>query len=595
MSSNRRNGFVAHKLSEALSNFLEVDSSLVESRLLNPTKSKIILYNVKVKPRLIQQDSATPIEISGVIEKVQFKWKWNYFNSSKTYKGIMKKTVLTIKGAKIFMKPVDRSHPGLLTRLQDASMSSINSSLKEQEEERKQPKLIRHIIEQFSLHIDDIEIHIELPSISSKDPNETRTLVVVGQGMELDPIGYKKTSKSRFKRKKHQDIPKKKSQVQELKIASLSAKVLVEKNGMTKEHVFIKPFRYTATAKRFHGARFSGFDTGLEVLGHDVTKSLDRLSEVHLGVSSSYDDYDWKNTSHETSSTQPSSSPSLADEIEVYAIDDEIETTLNQNMSLSVDISMEEGYSHSPSIKSEMEPNDRIFMIFGEEQCLGLFGVIELFTGQSVDAEDAIEVGDIQRREFLTSVVRHDGLDKLQDLAPRTYMKAERHLNKSSIYQFPFPYIHAVLPNNAKVVARDCCFNLRTDGSMNFFEGDGGVLLNDEMLMEDGASFTVDLNHKDIILRPQKNYNIVASSSGPHSMARKRLMSSNSTLKPSDFEVNLDAIKTIGEGAGEILTHRQTIVGDTQHLQPSDSFHSTSTEEAVEWSLKVQGTTEIKF
>jgi len=90
-------GFVARKLTEALSSFLEVDESTVESRLLNPKHSRIALNNVRLKPRIIKEDHDCAIETSGCIDNVVLSWKWNYFKNSKTYTrtGIIKNLLLS--------------------------------------------------------------------------------------------------------------------------------------------------------------------------------------------------------------------------------------------------------------------------------------------------------------------------------------------------------------------------------------------------------------------------------------------------------------------------------------------------------------------
>jgi len=138
-------GFVARKLTEALSSFLEVDESMVESRLLNPKKSRIALKNVRLKPRIIMEDHDCAIEISGCIDNVVFSWKWNYFKNSKTYTGIIKKSALILKGAKIVIKPISGTSNTAAKEAKDRLFKfSHDATFKEETNAKnKQPKFIR--------------------------------------------------------------------------------------------------------------------------------------------------------------------------------------------------------------------------------------------------------------------------------------------------------------------------------------------------------------------------------------------------------------------------------------------------------------------
>lgn len=539
-SKKGKNGFVARKLCEALSSFLEIDESLVQSRLLNPTKSKITFKNIKVKPRIIHENSNEPIELSGNIEKVQFKWKWNYFNTSKTYKGLMKKTALIIKGAKLQLSPVSESTSA------DHSISSENTVLEKDEEitERKQPKIIRHIIEQFSIQIEDIEVHIKVPSNNYQKPKEamktSTTFVVRAVGLVLDPVGYYK----KMKKKNLLTLKQDKSQVQEIRVDALSARVLEENSkGEVTSHWIIEPFQYSAIARRFHGERFSDFGTGLEVIGNDVTHP-GRLSFIPLSSS----------LEGSFSVEESEDNSLLTEEIDVRMEANEIETQLCQDVR---QLALADQLGNDTNVKA----NDQIRMRFMDEQSRALFAVVKFLTTIN-DKEPEVKATNEETPSTLLS-------SPLSVMSP--YFK-KQEVNNSSTFHFPIPHLEAVLPNDAIIIARDCVFNFRTDGSTSLFESNGGISINGKRLLEDGSSLTVDLTENDIILRPQPH---------KHDLDKKAGL--------SDFMLDMNSIGLMKEGA-EQLAHS---LKSTKEVETSKVKSSTVEGEA--WSLKVQGTAEIKL
>jgi len=552
-SKKGKNGFVARKLSEALSSFLEIDESLVQSRLLNPTKSKITLKNIKVKPRIIHENSNEPIELSGNIEKVQFKWQWNYFNTSKTYKGLMKKTALIIEGAKLQLSPVSESTSA------DHSISSENTVLEKDEElpDKKQPKLIRHIIEQFSIQIEDIEVHIKVPSNNYQKPKETpgrfllnpfsseametsTTFVVRAVGLELDPVGYYK----KMKKKKLLKLKQDKSQVQEIRVGALSARVLEENwKGKVTSHWIIEPFQYSAIARRFHGERFSDFGTGLEVIGNDVKNLRRELSFIPLSSS--------LQGSFSVEETEDNSL--VTEEIEVRMETEEIETLLFQDMR---QLALADKLGNNTNVKS----NDQIRMRFMDVQSRALFAVVKFLTAINKEESKVKATNEETPSTLLSS--------PLSVMSP--YFK-KQEVNNSSTFHFPIPHLEAVLPNDAIVVARDCVFNFRTDGSTSLFESNGGISINGKRLLEGGSSLSVDLTENDIILRPQPH---------KHDLDKKAGL--------SDFMLDMNSIGLMKEGV-ERLAHSLKSTKEVETLKVKGSTVGEG------WSLKVQGTAEIKL
>jgi hypothetical protein len=181
-------GFVARTLATAVSSFLEVNESMIESRLLNPKYSRIAFNDVRLIPKIVHTDKNRSVEITGRIESAVFSWKWNYFKGSKTYKGIMKKTSLVIKGAIIVI--VEKEKNDLITQSDEVTKDE------KVDEEKKQPKFLRNVIEQFSLNIEDITVHVKLPS-TDQCPSTCmlKSVVFVGNDLELKPLGLLKTEK----------------------------------------------------------------------------------------------------------------------------------------------------------------------------------------------------------------------------------------------------------------------------------------------------------------------------------------------------------------------------------------------------------------
>mmetsp|Transcript_7665 Transcript_7665/g.11138 ORF Transcript_7665/g.11138 Transcript_7665/m.11138 type:complete len:543 (-) Transcript_7665:28-1656(-) len=535
-SKKGKNGFVARKLSEALSTFLEIDESLVKSRLLNPTKSKITLHDIKVKPRIIYENADLRMELSGNIEKIQFKWRWNYFNTSKTYKGIMKKTALLVKGAKIYLKPISKSNAV------DTSISTESPVT----DLKKQPKLVQHIIEQFSIHFDDIEVHIEVPSNEWDTPSTT--FVTRAVGLELDPVGYYKKMKKKNIIKRKQDT----SKVQELRVASLSVRVLEkDRQGKVATHWFIEPFQYSALVRRFHGERFSGFDTGLEVIGQDGPKSKEPFPIIPLSATPS---------KRSSSSTEDGDDNSIiaepSSDVAVHIETDEVEAILCRDMQQLADQLWND---------SNIKAKDRIRMIFRDVQSKALSNVIKLITTNNIDGEIKAEVLDEKHYPVPSALLSAP----LAAISPHF---KKQDVNKSSIFHFPVPYLEAVLPNSANVVARDCVFNYRTDGSLNLFESKGGVSINDKRLLEEGSSLAIDAKGNDIILRPQQHKHEHDTRAGI-----------------SDFLLDMNSIGLVKEGA-EKLADSLFLAKESQ-MSKVNSLKL----EKEEWSLKIQGTTEIKL
>jgi hypothetical protein len=266
-------------------------------------------------------------------------------------------------------------------------------------------------------------------------------------------------------------------------------------------------------------------------------------------------------------------STTTADEIEIFADDTVIETALCPAMPVTSWDFDETRYSDGieKDDSEKISAGGNLNLHLGDLQVIALFSAINMFIGE---APGHFDVADLDRHQLLTSVIRPGGCGVLSAMAPRTFARSTKELNKSSLFNFPLPYVKAILPNKIIVVAKQCYFRMRTDGTRCVLEGDGGVIINDEQLLQDGSSFTVDIIKKDVILKPNVTVarSLFAKEDAPN------------------FKLNLSGIQLMGVGAGELARLRKLATPT-----PPIPITECSPKEQPYWSLKVQGTTEIKL
>jgi len=545
-------GFIERKLAEALASFCEIDESMIESSLLNPNKSGISLKDVRLIPRIIREKHAHAIEITGTVESASFRWKWNVIKPSKKAKGIMKNISLQLKGVKIFMRPISATELAVFEARDRTSTSSLDVAYKdEQETEKTQPKFLKNILDQFKIDIEDVEVHLELPT-DPGDPmtSSVKVIILSGKNIELESLGaLKKEKKGRKKDTKN-------PLMQALRIGSLSARVVdIDNYGRKSTLPLIDPFRYSAKVNRFHGDRFASLMMGLEVNGEQLPgrTSVVPFSFVSM-LARTEDERDEPDTSTTASST--------TEEVEIYADHDEIETSLCRLGAVSViwDDVNTTAFSHSESRDGDefgddvdMPVGEVVKLYLGDIQAIALFSAIAMFTGEP--AEEHFGIGEMDRRQFLSSVIRPGGFGAFA-------FNTTRELNKSSLCDLPFRDIQVVLPNKAIVEARDCAFRYRTDGTRFVVEGIGGVLIDDEQVLENGSSWNVNVIDKTIVLQPKEA--TIMKSFGE---------------KEAGFQMDLEGIKELALGLGTIMSLRGKVTPSTPK---SDS-----------WSLKINGAIEI--
>mmetsp|Transcript_1412 Transcript_1412/g.2577 ORF Transcript_1412/g.2577 Transcript_1412/m.2577 type:complete len:540 (+) Transcript_1412:3074-4693(+) len=526
-------GFVARTLATAVSSFLEVNESMIESRLLNPKYSSIAFNDVRLKPRVVLEDRDRSVEITGTIESVVFTWKWNYFKGSKMYKGIMKKTSLVIRGANIVI--LEKESTNLKPQINEVAKDEKLDA------ERKRPKFLRNVIEQFSLNIEDITVHIKLPSNDEYPSQMNTSIIFVGKSIELNPLGLLHTEKL----KKRSGLVKKKVRnplLQDLTIGSISARILqVDEEEKEIMLPLIDPFQYTAKIKRFDGDRFSGVMTGLEVIGQEMQNDI---------------------TCHSEETQSPLHS--LFSKIEIYTgVDnDEIETALHQSVQ-NFCLNLTEATRH---VFSEGET----CMHCGEIQTVAIFRAIKMFSSNDNQGNERVSE---KRQHFLTSVVKPGGLGEISAISPTNFVHSSRELNKSSIFHLPFPCIQVFLPNDSSITVYKGVLTMRTDGTRNMFEADGGVTVNDQTLLQSGSPINVDFIRKEITLKPYVN---------PES--------NHEGVVVANFEANLRDIQLLSSGLGSLIRLKRLV-----HGRPSTPKNHDINTQNPRWSIRVMGSTEIKL
>ncbi len=557
-------GFIARKLAEALGSFCEIDESMVRSRLLNPKKSKISLKDVRLKPRVIRQGTDQALEMNGSIDEVLFRWKWNVM------KGSIKKSTLFVKGAKITIKPISVMDAAVMHAMERiSSNTSLDStSIGDNGSEKKQSKFVKNILDHFMLHVEDLELHLDLPVVST-DPftSSEQTLVVYGNHIELESLGKLKTGrlkKNKGFRKRSKENNRSDPLMQQLRIGSISAKLINTDRERRKTVLpMIDPFRYSARIKRFHGERFAPFSEGVELDG-EVLPIADRTSIVPIFSSFSEEDRDDSNMLLTKELLKKSSG-----EIEIYADDEGIETTLNQVISNSWDEDMLFQTDEARDIGDAEEEEvpivyNGINLYLGSLQTIALFKTISMFSVETKADESDDEL------EFEQNLMRPGAL---VTAFPKAMNRSSRNLDKTSTYNFPLRNIQVVLPNRAIVVAQECALKIRADGTKCILEGIGGVLVDGEEILDYQSFWSVNISNKYILLQPKDI------------MTLKSAFATD--VPKTNFDLGLKHITRLSGGISEILRLRRLI------SKPSSSEGGVRSPSG--WSLKVNGTTNIKF
>ncbi len=587
-------GFLAGAVAKALGTFCELDESLVESRLLN--KSRITLKDVRLRPKTLRQTNNYNVELHGRIKSGVFKWKWSG-------KGLLRKCTFTLSGLRITLKP-QSSESGDIKKSEkkkkDMAVGSPVSVMSSEDSETKKgkknwkKKLIDNVIEQLTVKIEDVQVVLEAPRNSKEeDMPWSRQIIIYGKDLELEPLGRlyhsKKFLQGRTFKKSKQNAPL----LQDLRVGSLSAKVVViRQNGAAEMLPLIHPFQYSAKAKRVHGRRFASLTNGLEVIGQKISSLEPPLIRPSFTQSGSLGGGGGAYESIRTG----------GDRVEIYADEQEVETSLCQFSSLNNSQSVSWEFSQCSSFQDardeievgnsqdELEVADEVYIVLGDEQLTSLFSVMTLFTDKKDKGGNQKEPRPLSRTSYLKKTYyKPGGLDKITRVAPMTFAKSSRSIIKASHFDLPFPMVQIDLPNNNTLYAEECNIKFRADDSLAKIFGTGNVSINNETLLEGGGTWTVDIRRKEIRIEPPKesapsqwewNFN----DGDGHD-------DDDDEAAGSQLTARFDRIRKLSGGIAQILQKKRSI----QAKKTPSLVSIPDASESNKWSLKLVGNSCLQF
>lgn len=563
-------GFFAGAVAKAIGAFCELDESLVESRLLN--KSRISLKDLRLKPQVIKQNDDFTVELHGKIKSAVFQWKWSS-------KGLLKKCTFTLSGLRVTLKPVS----GIPYQNNEKS----SNREKESEEGKKgkknwKDKILLKILDQLYVKIEDVQIIVEAPRNAMEENMPwKRQLMVFGKDLELESLGriYPKPflNGRAFRRKNAAFAPL----LQQLKIGSLSSKVIIiHKDGNAELLPLIHPFQYHARVKRVDGKRFASFSMGLEVEGMKLSsiQSLPFPSLVQSGSLGAYE-----------------SIMTGAERVEVYADEDEIETSLcnfqTLNMAQSVSWEFSNTYNNIESRddtvevenNEDREPTDELFFVLQNDQIMCLFSVLSMLSGEKNENKES-EDNDV--RGSTNVLMRPGSLVKLSKISPANFSKSSRAIVKASKFDLPFPAIHLELPNGASLTASDCNLKLRLDNSLFQIVGTGEVFLDNECALPVDTTWTVDMKKKEIILKTSSD-----TLTPHHNWDWNFHHDEEQTQTP--IEVEFKKVRQIGAGFAQLLQTRKLVQRKSSSTSLSDNYGAAPS--SHRWSVMIEGNSRLVF
>ncbi len=568
-------GFLAGAVAKAIGAFCELDESLVESRLLN--KSRISLKDLRLKPQVIRQTDDCTVELHGKIESAVFQWKWSS-------KGLLKKCTFTLSGLRISLKPVSgipyQNNDKSSNREKESEEINLNEGKKGKK--KWKDRILLKILDQLSVKIKDVQIIIEAPR-NAMEVNMPwkRQLMVFGKELELESLGriYPKPflNGKTFRRKNAAFAPL----LQQLKIGSLSSKVIiVHKDGNAELLPLIHPFQYHARVKRVDGKRFTSFSMGLEVEGMKLSsiQSLPFPSLVQSGSLGAYE-----------------SIMTGAERVEVYADEDEIETSLCNFQTLNMAQSVSWEFSNTNnSIESrddtvevenndDREPTEELFFVLQNEQIMCLFSVLSMLAGEKNENKKSDDNDVLGSTNIL---MRPGSLVKLSKISPENFGKSSRAIVKASKFDLSFPAIHLELPNGASLTASDCNLKLRLDNSLFQIVGTGEVFLDNERALPVDTTWTVDMKKKEVTLKTSSD--IIT----PRQHWDWNFHHDEEQTK-TPIEVEFKKVRQIGAGFAQLLQTRKSVQRKSSSISPPGNNGIAPSSHP--WSVKIEGNSRLVF
>lgn len=277
----------------ALSTFFVVDEKQIETNLLKD--SHIVLKNVELKKQVarLPMNSAgrpTLITVTGSVAEVSFSWKWAV-GSNKDEQNAdawVRDSNLTLKGLEFNTELTYGTGDEELTILPSSPEDTVSLDSSQAAAVQKQggfsawiTKQVQMIIDSLDLHVTDFSFTVEIPPPLTKpeevEKEERLAIVMAGSHVDILSSG-----------RQPDGTPNESSQTpptviqQQCSFGSLSLNVIESTSAeSTTTSPILEPFGYYADLTRSSGQRFSGFETGLTLIG----KPTDESSViVHVGT-----------------------------------------------------------------------------------------------------------------------------------------------------------------------------------------------------------------------------------------------------------------------------------------------------------------------
>ena len=277
----------------ALSTFFVVDQQQIETNLIKDTQ--IVLKNVQLKKqvaRLPMNSAGTPtlITVTGSVAEVSFTWLWAV-GSNKDEQNAdawVRDSNLTLKGLEFKAQLTYGTGDEVLTILPSSPQDTVSLDSSQAAAVQKQggfsawiTQQVQMIIDSLDLHVTDFSFTVEIPPPLTKpeDVEKGQMLAIVMTGSHVDILSSGRQPDG---------TPNASSQTpptviqQQCSFGSLSLNVTESTSAETTiTSPILEPFGYDAELTRSSGQRFTGFETGLTLIG----KPTDESSVVfHFGM-----------------------------------------------------------------------------------------------------------------------------------------------------------------------------------------------------------------------------------------------------------------------------------------------------------------------
>lgn len=538
MSDHHRSFFVT-SIANSLSNFCQIDSADVKSKLLG--KSKIKLHDVLLIPKIIHSNDSHAIEMTGRIEIAEFHYKVNVIKGVRS----IRKSKLNASGVHVNL------HVKANTPTEQPIPLSSKSSESDHEQSNWKKKFLKNIIDQIAIHVQDLTVSFVMPfsatgnksDTSNVKANTTNKLVISLKEMDLIALKKEKLNgKGPWRRrKKDNDSPL----IQRLEIGSFSAHVTdLDEKGNQNSIPFIEPFQYSCSLKRFHGERFGSLGSGLEVIG-DIVQNLSN------DVPDDLTDDDMEDSS--------------ANGLEINAEQDEIEILFSPVRSHDTTTPNKKEFCRS----SKHFTPCHIKLYLGAPQILALLGTISCFQGAF--NRNNHEHQDYQSNNFFSYTTKP--IERRRKKASPSN-GSKKDVFSSSVYSLPIPSLQVELPNKALVHLKKCEWQYRTDGSINKVEGVGGAEVNNVRILDDQGTWFIDMTRRTIVIRTIQKDGVRQFLHKDYSIHEHG----------ADFNFHLNELRQLASGFSEISDLRRSVMCE----------QSTDTD-SISWEVHIEGNTKLKL